>query len=277
MKTILKTMGLMFCVALLVSMTAAAEANFGWKADFTDMSVWRSEERAEPSTDFIGMDAPASERYVEVEANGDLGGFKAKIVDNNTTPWKCIATQITIDLDKTPWLHIRHSAAPVSYCVKVTQEKIPTEGLDTALFGEGTSTAELAVNIKDVTGWKGEVTMWVKYFMIDGTNSGGQNITDVFSITDSMALVGAAAPTEAPTEAPTKAPVTDKTDATKPATDKTTVSSVKSTTSETKATGGDVEESSNVLPIVIGVVVAVVVIGGVTAFVVIKKKKGAQS
>ena len=268
MKKTLKALSLALCATVLAAAAAipasAAEPviSWRWQADFSDMSAWQSEGREDP-TKFIPMDGSA-EVFMEVAANGDQGGFKAKIVDNDSTAWKTICYKVTVNLDETPWFHIRHESAPVSFCVKVTDEEVPNEGIDTALFPETTATDVLAIDIREVTGWSGEKTFWVKYFMVDANNTGGENVADVMCISDSMALVGAAAETEAPTTAPTEEEANTTDD------DASTTEAGTTTT----AAGDEDEGGSNVVPIVIGVVVAVVVIGVIVA-VVVSKKKGA--
>ena len=269
MKKTLKALSLALCATVLATVAAipasAAEPVISWKADVSDLSKLESESREDP-TKFVTMDGAAGEVFMNVEANGDLGGIKAKIVDNDDTAWKTVCFKVTVDLDKTSWFHIRHEAAPVSFCVKVTDQERPNEGVDTALFPETTATDELAIDIKEKTGWSGEKTFWVKYFMIDGNKSGGQNIADVMCISDSMAYVGAAKETEAPTTEATE-------EGSATTADKTTTTTKAGTT--TTAAGDKDEGGSNVMPIVIGVVVAVVVIGAIVAVVVVKKKKGA--
>lgn len=286
-KSIQSMMVILVLLAMMTVNTFAATPIVGWTADLSVTANWQTEGKEGGGLDFVSLSAPDAERYIIVSKYGTLGGFKAKIVDNNDTPWKAIATQVTIDLDQTQYLHIKHSEVNAVYCIKATAEQNPTDGQDMILLPEGSSKGqELVVDIKTKTGWSGKKTFWIKYFIIDAEKISKDNVAELFCITSSMAFVQAPASSSASsskvvsTSSASKSvssvstAVSTSTSVLSQSKDSSSVKSSSEVKSNSLSTSSEVDEKNGIPAGTIAIiVVAALAVAGATTFFIIKKKK----
>lgn len=126
---------------------------FAWHAD---------EQMDEIAGPVVNFSCAAAEKSENMRAKPINGKLELAVGKSSNYGW--VAQEVTVDLDRTPWLVVNADpAGDAKWAMKVSDGN----SSDIALVRDTSRSGELAVDIREATGWSGKRTFLLRMFVID--------------------------------------------------------------------------------------------------------------
>jgi len=131
----------------------------GWQADFSDLQQWESGYSSNPG----GLEV--------MQLAGGADGVQLTVTDQANPTWQPFYTKVKVNIDETPILQIRASAAAKNWTVKIGNSE---SEIEQALKPDDGSVGTFNYNLKDyglMNGWTGEQEFFIKFYVVGGAGA----------------------------------------------------------------------------------------------------------
>ena len=171
---------------LAMNQTAGDSPALGWKADVSKADEWFTNDNGTGQGSLAEL--AEANRAARVGKAGDCG-FRMSLnpAANKASgcTYKPLGVKITVDLDETPYLHLKVSDVQEFYAMKINDYPNfggSAENPDTTLIADQNTAIETVIDLREKLGWSGEKTFWLSYFVNDTDYSGGAVLVDYLYI-----------------------------------------------------------------------------------------------